>query len=393
MAFASEAVPFYRNFRSLNIANLPIVSKSEYRDNYHQFLSEAIPPTERRDLLAAVDGQLRLGSDTSRREVRCGNYLIERSSGTTGPCVWYPRDRNERISMAVDTNVLRRRLIPSFSTRHFIDINPYTVRPEYSAIHNDPEMVVAFYKARIADGFNYIYGNLTLVSHHATLLSSKSDFDFKCVEVSGENLSPESRNLIEQSFNCPVLNQYGTRETWALGYSTSSSNNFELTSSNIVEIIDEHDNQVDFVGKIGAIVVTSLRARTFPIIRFRTGDRGCWQMVDGKRVLHLESDRQSTLFRTRSGYLVSGQKYFQRIFDSILVEGRHTVLRPWKIRQQGLELTIFLDMVDFRCIDGLRDAFAASPDELGHLRVRFEMWNGWTPLEKRIVYVDQTFAK
>jgi len=92
-----------------------------------------------------------------------------------------------------------------------------------------------------------------------------------------ETLNDLQRDLIEKFFKCRVHNQYGLRESAALGGTCRDSNYFHMFSEfGIIELIDKDGRQITKEGQIGEIVGTSFINHIFPFIRYRTGDLGVY---------------------------------------------------------------------------------------------------------------------
>ena len=101
---------------------------------------------------------------------------------------------------------------------------------------------------------------------------------FSSVEVitcSSEILDNYQQKMLEDFFNCKVINMYGHAESAVLAYTCGDSNFFHfLPEYGIVELIDKNGKKVTKEGKKGEIVATGLNNFIFPFIRYRTGDIG-----------------------------------------------------------------------------------------------------------------------
>jgi len=82
------------------------------------------------------------------------------------------------------------------------------------------------------------------------------------------------RKEIEEVFQCPVFDHYGSREVGAIATECSAHEGLHVLSENvIVEIVDRHGNSCP-PGVEGEIVVTSLTNFSMPLIRYKIGDYG-----------------------------------------------------------------------------------------------------------------------
>lgn len=92
-----------------------------------------------------------------------------------------------------------------------------------------------------------------------------------CIESSAETLYDWQRALIQEVFQCPVFNMYGSREVPCLASECDQHNGLHLFSDlRLVEII--RDGHPAKVGEVGSIVVTDLCNYGMPFIRYEIGD-------------------------------------------------------------------------------------------------------------------------
>lgn len=99
----------------------------------------------------------------------------------------------------------------------------------------------------------------------------------KTVFVTGEILFPYQRDLISHTFNCPVANGYGGRETGFVSHECPYGGMHIMADAMIVEIVDSRGVPVP-EGESGEIVVTDLYSREAPFLRYATGDTGALSM-------------------------------------------------------------------------------------------------------------------
>jgi len=91
----------------------------------------------------------------------------------------------------------------------------------------------------------------------------------------GEFLSQSGRTSLEESLHIQIQTAYGLSEVPGPGiaYECRERNGLHLNEDHfIAEIIDPERGEVLSPGETGELVLTSLTAKAFPLIRFRTGD-------------------------------------------------------------------------------------------------------------------------
>ncbi|MDY6932457.1 MAG: hypothetical protein SVJ22_11155, partial [Halobacteriota archaeon] len=95
----------------------------------------------------------------------------------------------------------------------------------------------------------------------------------KFISVNSETSTQGERDFISSVFNCPVYDEYSTEETWMIS-SQCRNHNYHLFTDNVwVEFLDDKGDEVA-TGETGEIVLTTMRSRAMPFIRYRIGDLG-----------------------------------------------------------------------------------------------------------------------
>lgn len=90
------------------------------------------------------------------------------------------------------------------------------------------------------------------------------------------NVTPPMRDLLHRVFGAEVFDKYGSRECSDLACECSAHTGLHVTSPAVVlEIVDD-DGQPSPSGVTGRLLVTMLRNRGFPMIRYEIGDLAAW---------------------------------------------------------------------------------------------------------------------
>lgn len=112
----------------------------------------------------------------------------------------------------------------------------------------------------------------THIAKHARKRGRAMDnLGIKVAFVTSERLYDDQRQIISETFNCPVANGYGSRDAGFIAHQCPSGGMHITAEDIIVEIID-NDGKPLPPGQAGEIVVTHLATGDFPFIRYRTGD-------------------------------------------------------------------------------------------------------------------------
>jgi len=128
-----------------------------------------------------------------------------------------------------------------------------------------------------------VHAHPTTIFHLALFAEERGHRErlFEVFESSGELLEPKQRDTIARAFRCRVIDRYGLAEAGIVAYQTDGADPTLLVFDpfcwpEVAEIEDDDKltqvlNPAD--GAIaGELVITPLRNRMMPLIRYRTGD-------------------------------------------------------------------------------------------------------------------------
>ncbi len=128
----------------------------------------------------------------------------------------------------------------------------------------------------------------------------------KGILTSAGTLYPEMRNLIEEVFECPVYNRYGSREAGDMAYGRDS---LDISFWNQkLEILGEGRENVTE----GNIIVTVLSNYSMPLIRYDVGDVGARSHNEFK--LEKVQGRTVGIFTKRNGEKIGGGFFTQQLY-------------------------------------------------------------------------------
>jgi phenylacetate-CoA ligase len=158
---------------------------------------------------------------------------------------------------------------------------------------------------------------------------------FKAIRSAAEMLWPRQRQLIEETFNSPVYNFYGSREVNNLAAECPKEKRLHLISAwRFIEITDEKGKPLP-EGEIGYIVVTDLSNYAMPFIRYCNEDMG---EIDKELcpcgrpspVLKGLLGRSTDLIRTHKGEIIHGEFFTHLFYGS-------SGIRRFQVHQKALD--------------------------------------------------------
>ena len=140
------------------------------------------------------------------------------------------------------------------------------------------------------------------------------EYPLRAIVTSAEVCTPTMRALIEETFGRPVFDRYGNREFAGIAAECEAHQGLHLNEDDCVVEIESPDP----FRQEGPILVTYLKNRAMPFLRYDTGDAGRFASSDvcpcGRNTIRLApvTGRQSDTIRTPSGKLIHGE-YFTHL--------------------------------------------------------------------------------
>jgi phenylacetate-CoA ligase len=89
----------------------------------------------------------------------------------------------------------------------------------------------------------------------------------------GNHLHPHYREAMEAAFACRVFERYATMETGVVAHECPEAGALHVPAEGLIVEIVAPDGTPVAPGKTGDVLVTTLRNRATPLVRYRVGDR------------------------------------------------------------------------------------------------------------------------
>ncbi len=165
----------------------------------------------------------------------------------------------------------------------------------FKSVINDSLDVDAQIRTMRGSGTTHIIGTSTFLynlSKGARGLIEPGELGIQTIICSSEPLTPEMREEIEDVWGCITLRQWGMTELGlANGIECACQDGFHLNNPDfLMEVIDPLTGKHLPPGQEGELVVTSLRRRAMPLIRYRTRD--ITSLIDGPCKCGAELDQR-----------------------------------------------------------------------------------------------------
>ena len=320
---AYEKVPFYRRRftetglrpenirRSHDLAHFPILTKRDIQDHQDELLAEGTDPSNVTEnhtggstghpLAFYQDSNYRAWKDADvLRNYRMAGYKLGMRWAFLWGSDYDAREHKGLLGYLKDRFIYNLLWINTFD----LSISTLTKQAE-QLVRFKPQILVAY------------VSSATLL---ARLVKERviEDLRPQAIQTSAEILTPDDRELLEATFNCPIFNRYGCREVSNIAHECEAHSGLHvLAENNLVEII-RGNGQPSKPGEEGRIVVTNLNNYAMPFIRYDTEDIGAYSdkvcpCGRGLPLLAAVKGRAVDVFTSPSGKLLHGE-FFTHLF-------------------------------------------------------------------------------
>jgi len=239
-------------------------------------------------LLTKRELQEHLGDLVSRQSA--GRVSQKITGGSTGQAVTVLKDRRatarERAAMwwaygwrgvRIGDRVARFWGAPFAARRRWLtraaDFAMHRIR--FSAFAFDEADLERYWRRCLAFRPNYFHGYVSMLEAFARFVHT-AGYDgrllrLKSIIATSEVLTAPQRNLLEQTFGCPVQIEYGCGEVGPIAYECEHGSLHVMAQDLVVEVLGPDGHEVS-CGEAGEVVVTDLNNRAMPLVRYRLGD-------------------------------------------------------------------------------------------------------------------------
>ena len=273
--FAYHHSPYYSElFDSLGI---------KVSDFYSLEDLKIIPPLTKDNLRDNLD---KIRSSRYKRR-----YSIAKTSGSTGKVLKFIKDREATAAHnasyyrglswhGIDIGAKEAMLwgvpvdrIPRSKIR-VLDFLLNRFREKEYNLH--PEILFDFYKELKNKKPVFLSGYSTMVYQFAQFVKEENldgkSLGLKIVKCTSETIYDDAYDLIRNTFDCPLVVEYGSAETNIVAFSCEKGGIHLFSDFVLTEFCDPRDDSIPDGYK--ELIITSLFNYSLPIIRYRIGDYG-----------------------------------------------------------------------------------------------------------------------
>ena len=212
----------------------------------------------------------------------------------------------------------------------------------------------------------YFYGYTTAIYGFCLYMKEAgidlNELNLTAVICTAEKMYPHHRELFDEVFDCPVVDEYGCAEHGIIAFQCKEGNMHIMADHLIVEFLDENDQPVK-PGEPGRIVITDLDSYAMPLIRYDIGDIGrastktcsCGVTLP---LMEIVEGRKEDFIRTTDGKLVHAAYLCYTLKDDTVHEFKMYQKAIDKIHVQIVKSPLFNDQSEKMLENKLRTALS-----------------------------------
>lgn len=297
---------FYRtNCSQLNFENFPIVDKNIIRSKQQEFLSNKY--SEKNTIRMSTSGS------TGTPFVVYQNH--EKKEKVSAELIYY----NNKLGYEVGENFIFLRSLNEQNKKNKISsflqnldlINIGNLNDE--SIHNILKEIEI--KSKNGSTLMSYASTLDIIRdyYNKTQKNYKYKFNIKGIISGAEMLYDDTRNVMEEFFQCKCVSRYSNQENGVLGQDDYKNNEFICNEVHyLIEVFKINEDTLAEPGEIGRIVVTDFYNYAMPMIRYDTGDIGAinYVYINGvkKKVISNFTGRKIDIVYDVNGEILSPHK-------------------------------------------------------------------------------------
>ncbi len=322
LRFATETVPYYRDL-GLNgeLSRFPVVNKEVIKQEYGRFRSDA--PDLGRLTVASTSGStgvpFKLLHDERKQLFRQADTIhFGRLAGYEVGVplyylkIWSARNRKSWVQQRL-TNV-----IPV----DVMSLHEQGVKHLLERLQRDRRRKVVAANVSALD-------QICKVLDADPDLVTRVNLRIDVIIAQGEALSQETATRCARYLGALPVVHYGMEEVGIIAQTPRGGGDFIINTSGVmVEVLEIGSNLTVAPGELGRLVVTDLRNRAMPLIRYDTGDLGVASMRKGRPALSMVTGRKMDRITDPQGRYISNE-----LTDNIY--WKYPEMQQFQFAQQG----------------------------------------------------------
>lgn len=339
------------NIRSI-YEGMPTMSRNEILSHYSDYIDKefSIGFSNKETMMAEIFDFKALSDNHDKVIYNSGQeWYVECTSGTTGRPFPIVKSKREKLLEAIYLSKCRKSICTNASLDNgFLLVHkndPYIKSINYKENINEFKKIINYMEIkqpRWMFSTTYVLNRMMKYIEAGNVSPDNVYKGFQFIETTSQKLLPDEKEQIEKYFGCPIINNYGCREVWNIGYDCRY-NNFHINEDIlIIDIVDDAGRIITNENKIGDVIVTSLVHKTLPIIKYYIGDRAkiiYKQCACGKTtpIIVLQDGRESEKLK---GTPYNGTTIFRKVLRMLYFKNITTDIKRIRVLQEEERLLV-----------------------------------------------------
>lgn len=295
---ATKTVPFYKNLKSYNLRDYPVLTKIDIKNKYEQFQSSEYVNKKNHCMLTSgsTGTPFKVVQNKKKRnrvlaELIYFNEIVGQKVGQKF-CffrVWTEHDKINKLALFAKNEL-------AIDISHLDDSKMEDLR---SLLLKDK---------KINELLGYASTHKRLFQYVTKMGDKADDYNIRLIVSGSEMMEPAVRRGLQKCFGCTVVSRYSNQECGVLGQQFDETERYKINSANYyIELLSLDSNQPVKKGTIGRVVVTDLYNYAMPLIRYDTGDLAIESIdsSDNNRIFESIEGRRVNVCYDPDGRMVS----------------------------------------------------------------------------------------
>lgn len=295
---------------------IPVIDKKIVQENLNDMLSDSFSKGMRQKMTTGgtTGNQMTFYAQkgfTIPREIAFFDYLWGKAGYLAG--------KSEKVILR--NNVIANECLWEYDNKsHAWIIDPYHLTEE-----NCEKIIIFLNKIKIP--FFHVYpSSILALADYMNKNNHRLEYVPKAIFASSENLYKGQREIIENTFGCKLLLHYGHSEMCCVAPWCLKENHYHLNEVyGFTELLDENNDVINVLGKIGEITATGFNNYAMPLIRYKTADYASYSSENhscgysGRIIENIEGRWLQEMLVTSQGNKISmtAINFHSDVFDNV----------------------------------------------------------------------------
>lgn len=334
--------------------NAPVITKNIIENNIREYISkDFMPSIDSKCLIDIFHDVNRLSGSYDRETIDNGKrWILESTTGSTGHPFTVLKTPSEKLWESKYLIKKRKSIDPNATMENgFLLYQPI-----------DPILKKIMYRSKIELDMSLIFNHLlkmrprwilctTLILRKLyeyiitnKLVDEVRELKISFIETTSQKLYDYEIKEISECFNSKIINQYGCREVWNLGYDCLCGNMHINDQYVKLDLVDENGNIIKKNNTLGHVIVTSKLHKSFPFFKYYLGDAAT--LTDDKCMCGNESPIIKLCGGREKDKLINSKYYGTEVFRKVLrgIHYKHSHYKLSKIKiiqDQPYHISVF----------------------------------------------------